>query len=117
MMVGAIGWALVSDTVEYGEWRTGIRIEGLGYSFFSFSRKCGQAIGGSVPAFLLAISGYIPNLAMQSEAARLGILHAMALAPAMAFALAFMLMLFYPLTDRRFAELVAEIAEKNKKSI
>ena len=33
------------------------------------------------------------------------------------FALAFMLMLFYPLTDRRFAELVAEIAEKNKKSI
>lgn len=62
-----IGWALVSDTVEYGEWRTGIRIEGLGYSFFSFSRKCGQAIGGSVPAFLLAISGYIPNLAMEAR--------------------------------------------------
>ena len=112
MMVGAIGWALIADTVEYGEWRTGIRIEGLSYSFFSFCRKFGQAIGGSVPAFLLASSGYIPNLAEQSEAAQLGILHAMALAPALAFSLAFALMLFYPLTDRRFTELVDEIGKR-----
>ncbi len=45
-------WALEADTVEYGEYLTGVRIEGLTYSLFSFTRKCGQAIGGSIPAFI-----------------------------------------------------------------
>jgi glucuronide carrier protein len=112
MTAGAVGWALVADTVEYGEWRTGVRIEGLSYSFFSFSRKCGQALGGSVPAILLTTSGYIPNLAEQSDSARLGIQQAMALVPAVAFALGFVLMLFYPLTDRRFADLLREIEKR-----
>ena len=26
--VNSLNWALVSDTVEYGEWRTGVRSEG-----------------------------------------------------------------------------------------
>lgn len=52
-------WALEADTVEYGEYLTGVRIEGLTYSLFSFTRKCGQAIGGSIPAFILGLSGYI----------------------------------------------------------
>ncbi len=111
MMAMTILWALAADTVEYGEWRTGVRIEGLSYSFFSFSRKCGQALGGSIPAFLLAASGYLPNMAQQSETVRQGIQQAMALVPAIAYALAFMLMLFYPLSDRRFAELVREIGD------
>ncbi|HCS3320695.1 TPA: MFS transporter, partial [Shigella flexneri] len=54
-------WALEADTVEYGEYLTGVRIEGLTYSLFSFTRKCGQAIGGSIPAFILGLSGYIAN--------------------------------------------------------
>jgi glucuronide carrier protein len=112
MMAMTIMWALAADTVEYGEWRTGVRVEGLTYSFYSFARKCGQALGGSMPAFLLAASGYVPNLATQSEAARLSIQQAVAFVPAIAFMLAFVLMLFYPLTDRRFAELVREIGER-----
>ena len=109
MTTGITTWALASDTVEYGEWRTGMRIEGLGYSLFSCARKCGQALGGSVPAFLLASSGYVPNLTEQSENVQRSIIQAVALVPAVAFALALMIMLFYPLTDRRFMELVEEI--------
>ena len=112
MMSMTVMWALEADTVEYGEWKTGIRIEGLTYSFFSFTRKCGQALGGSIPAFLLAGSGYIPNAATQSENALQGIQQAIALVPAAAFAIAFILMLFYPLTDKRHAELVKEIQER-----
>lgn len=112
MMSMTVMWALEADTVEYGEWKTGIRIEGLTYSFFSFTRKCGQALGGSIPAFLLAGSGYIPNAATQSEGALHGIQQAVALVPAAAFVIAFILMLFYPLTDKRHAELVKEIQER-----
>ncbi len=113
-MVMTVMWALEADTVEYGEWRTGMRIEGLTYSFFSFTRKCGQALGGSVPAFLLAASGYVPNAEVQSESAIAGIQQAMALVPAVAFAAAFVLMLFYPLTDARFAQLVQEIKDRRQ---
>ena len=105
-------WALEADTVEYGEWATGMRIEGLTYSFFSFTRKCGQALGGSIPAFILAGSGYVPNVAAQSESALHGIQQGVALIPAIAFGLAFVLMLFYPLTDKRFGELLADIKQR-----
>ena len=109
----SIMWALQADTVEYGEWRSGMRIEGLTYSFFSLTRKCGRSIGGSIPAFLLATSGYTPNAAVQNEAARQGILQAVALVPSVFFAAAFAIMLLYPLTDIRFSELLNEI---NKRS-
>ncbi len=112
MIPMTVMWALEADTVEYGEWKTGIRIEGLTYSFFSFTRKCGQALGGSIPAFLLAASDYVPNAAQQSADALRGIQQGIALVPAIAFMVAFILMLFYPLTDKRHAELVQEIKDR-----
>jgi len=45
-------WALEADTVEYGEWKTGIRTEGATYAAFSFTRKVGQAVGASIVADL-----------------------------------------------------------------
>ncbi|MFV2565768.1 MFS transporter, partial [Escherichia coli] len=54
-----VRWALEAYTVDYGEYLTGVRLEGLTYSLFSFTRKCGQASGGSIPAFMLGFSGYI----------------------------------------------------------
>ena len=109
----SVMWALEADTVEYGEWRTGMRIEGLNYSFFSLTRKCGRSIGGSIPAFLLATSGYIPNAVVQNDVARQGIQQAVALVPGIAFATAFAIMLFYPLTDLRFSELINEIKKRS----
>lgn len=109
MTTMTVVWALEADTVEYGEWRTGLRIEGLTYSFFSFTRKTGQAIGGSVPAYLLAMSDYVPNAATQSDAARFSILAAFALVPCVTFALAGLLMLRYPLTEARFTTMLEEI--------
>lgn len=109
----SIMWALEADTVEYGEWRTGMRIEGLTYSLFSLTRKCGRSLGGSIPAFLLATSGYTPNAAVQNEAARQGIQQAVALVPSVFFAAAFAVMLLYPLTDVRFTELIDEIKKRS----
>lgn len=44
--VNSLNWALVSDTVEYGEWRTGVRSEGTVYTGFTFFRKVSQALAG-----------------------------------------------------------------------
>lgn len=113
MVAGITTWALISDTMEYGEWLSGIRSEGFTYSVFSCVRKCGQALGGSIPAFMLANSGYMPNAPTQIETARHSIVHATTIIPAVAFMLALILMVLYPLTDRKHAELVKEINARN----
>jgi glucuronide carrier protein len=47
--VQALMFALQSDTVEYGEWGSGVRTEGSNYAALSFTRKVGQGIGGPSP--------------------------------------------------------------------
>lgn len=106
-----IMWALEADTVEYGEYQTGIRIEGLTYSLFSLTRKCGQAIGGSIPAFIMGAAGYIAN-AEQTEEVIFSIRASIALLPAGAIAVSFLIMLFYPLTDAKFAQIMKEITAR-----
>ncbi|CAH3799723.1 MULTISPECIES: glucuronide transporter [Enterobacteriaceae] len=106
-------WALEADTVEYGEYLTGVRIEGLTYSLFSFTRKCGQAIGGSIPAFILGLSGYIANQAQTPEVI-MGIRMSIALVPCGFLLLAFIIMWFYPLTDQKFKEIILEIDTRKK---
>ena len=106
-------WALEADTVEYGEYLTGVRIEGLTYSLFSFTRKCGQAIGGSIPAFILGLSGYIANQAQTPEVI-MGIRTSIALVPCGFMLLAFVIIWFYPLTDKKFKEIVVEIDNRKK---
>ena len=70
--VNSLNWALVADAVEYGEWKTGVRAEGIIYSFFTFFRKCSQAVAGFVPGLVLTLVGYVPN-AVQSAGALEGI--------------------------------------------
>lgn len=112
MMAVTVLWALQGDTVEYGEWRHGVRVEGLAYAVFSFARKCGQALGGSLPAFLLAMSDYVPNAPMQSEAALMAIRQATMLVPTLTLSAAFLLMCFYPLSDQGFLVMLHEIRQR-----
>ncbi|MDQ7990124.1 MAG: glycoside-pentoside-hexuronide (GPH):cation symporter [Candidatus Dactylopiibacterium sp.] len=117
LVVGALGstlgmallWALEADTVEYGEWRSGLRLEGTHYAVFLLTRKCGLALGGALPAFLFAASGYVPNLALQGEAALQAIRLGMIWLPAAGFAAAGLLMLRYPLPESRFLALLADL--------
>ncbi|WP_129788347.1 glucuronide transporter [Promicromonospora panici] len=112
LLVNMLVWALEADTVEYGEWRTGVRTEGITYALFSFTRKTGQAIGGAVGAYALALGGYAAGAAQQTEAALWGIRVGTGIVPAACALAAALIMFAYPLTDARHAEIVAEIAER-----
>ena len=56
-------WALQADTVEYGEWESGVRTEGTNYAALSFTRKVGQGIGGAVAAYGIGLGGYVAGSA------------------------------------------------------
>jgi len=115
--INTLNWALVSDAVEYGEWKTGKRSEGLVYSFFTFFRKLSQALAGFIPGIVLAMVGYIPNVE-QTQTALNGIRGLMFVYPGvLAIATWIVMALCYKLTDERYNSIVAELNQLKSKKI
>lgn len=56
-------FAMTADVVDYGEWKTGIRSEGLVNSATSFGMKVGIGIGSAVTTWILAFGGYVEGVA------------------------------------------------------
>lgn len=109
LAVNIVVWALEADTVEYGEWKTGVRTEGITYALFSFTRKSGQAVGGALAAYALALGGYKSGGVAQTPDAVFGIQVAAGALPAVMVILAVLVMSKYKLTDARHAEILKEI--------
>ena len=70
---GATMWAMVSDTIDYGEWKNGYRTEGLVNSACSFGYKIGNGIGSALLGVILEAGGYIGEAAVQSASALVSI--------------------------------------------
>lgn len=57
-MFGVI-FAMIADTIEYEEWRSGTRSEGIVYAGATFGQKIGGALGGAAVGWFLGFGGYI----------------------------------------------------------
>jgi len=111
--VNTLMWALEADTVEYGEWKTGVRTEGTTYALFSFTRKMGQALGGAAAAFTIGLGGYVAGKGVvQTDSAKMAIKAAAGFVPAGFIVLALVIMFFYPLTEKVFRDVVAEVTAR-----
>ncbi|MDC7127077.1 MAG: glycoside-pentoside-hexuronide (GPH):cation symporter [Spirochaetales bacterium] len=62
-------FAMVADVVDYGEWKTGERIDGLTYSATSFGMKVGTGLGTAIVGWSLAIGHYDGAAAVQPASA------------------------------------------------
>ena len=67
--VMGVQFAIIGDSVEYGEWKTGVRSEGLVFSAQSFGCKVGMGLGNALIGALLARGGYDGALRVQPESA------------------------------------------------
>jgi glucuronide carrier protein len=105
-------FAFQADTVDYGEWRSGVRAEGSSYAVLSFTRKAGQGVGGAVAAYTIGLGGYISGSATQTDAAVTSIRVAAGAVPAGLILGAVAVMLAYPLTEKAFRAMVAEMAQR-----
>lgn len=102
--VGTI-WALVgtifiADCIEYGEFATGERNQGVAFSLKAFVNKMVVALAGALGMACLAAIGYVENGVAQTESVIHGIWLLYSLAPAVGTILALIvLLIFYPLRD------------------
>ena len=56
-----VSWAMMGDAIDYNEWKTGKREEGIVYSLHSFFRKLAQGVGPAVALVIMNGLGYVNN--------------------------------------------------------
>lgn len=56
-----VSWAMMGDAIDYNEWKTGKREEGVVYSLHSFFRKLAQGLGPAVALIIMQGMGYVNN--------------------------------------------------------
>ena len=101
-------WAKMADTVDYGQWRTGIRTTGMVYSSIIFFIKMGIAVGGALGGWLLAGIGYQADVT-QTEETKAGLLLAFSLYPAIGSLIVAVVMGAYKLNTQKVDEITLEL--------
>ena len=110
--VFSCSFALASDVVDYGEWKTGIRSEGLLNSCVSFGQKVGLGIGPALATWIMAFGGYDGTAAVQTTAAVNSILFAFGYLGAI-FAGIMAVIAFFMNLDKYKPEIEAALAKKH----
>ena len=109
-------WALVSDCLDYSEWKTGFRSDGSMYSMYTFSRKIGSTIASSGLAFSLGLVGYVSgeNVVQTTEAVR-GIYYICNAIPTLCYGLILVgIGLIFNLDKKKTDQMYAEMAAKRE---
>lgn len=109
-------WSMFADIVDHQELITGRRATGLIFSSSSMSQKLGWALGSAMSGWILAVFKYVPDAAQQSSETLFGEHIMISLMPAVCCVLAFVGMLFYPLSDKRVKEISEQLEVKRANS-
>ena len=112
--IGAVMWAMVSDTVDYGEWVTGLRMEGLTNSASSFGYKVGNGLGTALLGVIISHGGYVANAATQNSSALFSVNLAFWIIPTVISAVCILIMYFYKLDDE-FEQIIADLKLRSLK--
>ena len=109
---GVLFWSMLPDTVEYDEWKSGIRTESSLYGFMTFAQKSSIAVAALILGFLLSGIGFEPNQ-IQSEETISGMKFMMSWIPICGIIISLVLMYFYPISTKFHGELLQRIKERN----
>lgn len=98
-------WSMIPDVIEVDAVKSGERHEGIYFGVNAFLGKITGAIGIAVAGWALDLYGYVPD-AVQTARALFGIRFFYAIVPVIAFMIALPLLIWYPITREKHAEMV-----------
>ena len=105
-------FAMLSDTVDYGEWKNGIRASGFLTAIgSSFAIKMGSGLGGWAPSMILAKAGYKAGVT-QTDSALSAIKFCISFLPAIFFIIGAIVMVLYVRYEKQEATVRADLAQK-----
>jgi GPH family glycoside/pentoside/hexuronide:cation symporter len=115
-------WAIIPDAIEWEEFHTGERNEGMFYSLITLLGKVGMAIAQPVSLFILQIMRFQEGQGVvQPQSALLGVRLVMGPLPALLLLSGILMAVFYPLSRKQHQEIVEALrirrAERRQKRL
>lgn len=108
-----VGWALITDVIDYSELRNGVREDGSVYALYSFARKLGQAASAGLSGLMLTMIGYSQTTQFDEKVVN-GIFNITTVVPAIGFLLlAAVLWFWYPLHKKEVDANVEALKKKH----
>lgn len=112
-VVGTLMWAMIPDVVDWGEYNTGVRANGLAQAAVQLMNQFGQAIGQALPVAIIGALGYVANQA-QTPAVVAAIVGLRWIAPCILMALVIVFTKMYRLTDERSLAISEELRRRHE---
>lgn len=106
-------FAMVADVIDYGEWKTGVRLDGLTNSATSFGMKVGAGLGSAITGWGLAWAMYDGTLEAQTLETIAGIKTVYTIVPAILIVIG-MVVLFFCNLDKIYPQISEGLAKKKK---
>ncbi|MTT31915.1 MFS transporter [Terrilactibacillus sp. BCM23-1] len=107
-------FAMLADTIEYGEWKTGIRTEGLTYSAGSFGTKVGNGLAIAIVGWILSLTHYTGGSSHQPDTAVAGICFMFIYLPIILSFIQIILLLFYKI-DKIYPRIINDLLKRHEK--
>jgi sugar (Glycoside-Pentoside-Hexuronide) transporter len=108
-------WSLVPEVVTYGEYTSGKRVAGIINAIMGLFFKIGLALGGIIPGYINAATGFDGTKKIQSAGALMGLQWSMIWLPIIMAVLAILVIMKYPLTDEEVNKMNHEVEARHKK--
>ena len=108
---GILFWSMLPDTIDYGEWKSGIRTESSLYGFMTFAQKGAIAFAAVILGMALTSIGFEPNQ-IQTQETLDGLKSLMTWIPLAGVCISFALVYFYPIDKAFHKKLIQEIENR-----
>ena len=108
-----ITYAMIGDTVDYLEWKTGERGEGICFAMQTLINKIGMAFGAFIGVISFSVAGI--NSETGSIASPDKLWNMLVLSGVISMFACAVPMFFYTITEKRQMQMVAEVAERKNK--
>jgi sugar (glycoside-pentoside-hexuronide) transporter len=116
-MAMAMPFSILSDSVDYGEWKTGVRAAGLLTAVgAAFCLKAGAGLGGAIPLWIMGNSGYMPNVEQTATSVK-GIEFDFIWLPAIFLSLSVIPVLFYKQFEILEPQIHLELDQRREQKI
>lgn len=113
-MIQMIGSLFMIQCMDYGEWKTGVRVEAMMNSVNGFASKVGGGIASGGLGLLMGMTGFISGAETQSASAMTGIRLGYSVVPAILCVIMFVLLYFYDL-EKRQGQIRADLEARRAK--
>jgi GPH family glycoside/pentoside/hexuronide:cation symporter len=107
-------WSILPDAIEWGEWKTGERHEGMFYSLITLAAKIASSIAIPLSLLVLDASGYVSSSPTQPASAITGIRIVTGPIPAVLLCMGILFAILYPLGRENYSEISKELEARRK---